>query len=178
MSATELSIQPLHAAQFSELYVEHNGWLQAWLRKKLRCSQQAADVAHDTFVQVLASHRVQEIVEPRAYLTTLAQRVLFNVWRRRDLEKAYLVTLAELPESVVPSLEDRALLLEVLSQIDTVLQTVSKQGRHVFLLNQLQDLTYREISIQLDMPLITVRRHMQRAIRACYLALHAEQCDA
>jgi len=32
------------------LYTDHQGWLQAWLRKKLGNAHQAADLAHDTFV--------------------------------------------------------------------------------------------------------------------------------
>ncbi|WP_416390945.1 sigma factor [Alloalcanivorax xenomutans] len=35
------------------LYSDHHGWLLGWLRKKLGCSQHAADMAHDTFVRVL-----------------------------------------------------------------------------------------------------------------------------
>ena len=37
----------------SGLYHAHHGWLYAWLRKKLNCSHNAADIAHDTFVRVM-----------------------------------------------------------------------------------------------------------------------------
>jgi RNA polymerase sigma-70 factor (ECF subfamily) len=35
------------------MYSEHHGWLHNWLRKKLGCSQHAADLAHDAFIRVL-----------------------------------------------------------------------------------------------------------------------------
>lgn len=174
MSAPELTSQPPHVTQFSVLYVDHHGWLQSWLCKKLGCVHRAADMTQDTFVQVLASRRAHEIVEPRAYLTTLAQRVLFNFWRRRDLERAYLQTLPERAQQIAPSLEDQQILLEALDQIDAVLQGLPKATRAVFVLNQLHELGYREIGERLNMSFITVRRHMQRAIRACYLALAYE----
>lgn len=170
MSMTE---SQLHSS-LQTLYVEHHHWLRNWLRGRLRCSQQAADLTHDTFIQLLSARQPALIVEPRAYLTTLAQRVLFNFWRRRDLERAYLQTLPEHAQQIAPSLEDQQILLEALDQIDAVLQGLPKATRAVFVLNQLHELGYREIGERLNMSFITVRRHMQRAIRACYLALAHE----
>src|SRR5256885_14470663 len=37
------------------LYVEHHGWLQGWLRRKLGNVFEASDIAHDTFVNVITS---------------------------------------------------------------------------------------------------------------------------
>ncbi|WZB75780.1 sigma factor [Achromobacter insuavis] len=37
------------------LYAEHHGWLRSWLRRKLGCPEQAADLAQDTFLRVLTS---------------------------------------------------------------------------------------------------------------------------
>ncbi|WP_269147395.1 sigma factor, partial [Herbaspirillum lusitanum] len=35
-------------------YSSHHGWLFGWLRKKLGCTHNAADVAQDTFVRIIA----------------------------------------------------------------------------------------------------------------------------
>lgn len=40
--------------------------MQAWLCKKLDCAHQAADLAHDTFVSLLAKPCAPD--QPRAYL--------------------------------------------------------------------------------------------------------------
>lgn len=150
-----------------ELYADHHGWLQAWLRRKLGCIDHAADLTQDTFVQLMTGIHPVRLGEPRAYLTVIAKRVLFNFWRRRDLENAYIEALANLPEDVAPSMEDRALVLEALEQIDRALAAIPAKARQVFLLSQLQELTYKEISEQLAMPVITVRRYMKLAIVAC-----------
>lgn len=150
-----------------ELYAHHHGWLQGWLRRKIGCSDHAADLTQDTFVQLLSGSHPNEFGEPRAYITVIAKRVLFNFWRRRDLENAYLDALAAMPEEVAPSMEDRALVLEALAQIDRALAAIPVKAKQVFLLNQLQELTYAEISAELKMPVITVRRYMKLAICAC-----------
>jgi len=46
------------------MYREHHGWLQGWLRRKLGCSQHAADLAHDAFIRVLMLAEPQNIKEP------------------------------------------------------------------------------------------------------------------
>src|SRR5690606_29397029 len=94
------------------LYVEHHDWLQGWLRRRLGDAHHAADLAHDTFVRVVAGRQAQKIQEPRAYLTTLAQRVLWNFWRRRELEQAWLDAVASLPQGLAPSPEDYLLVHE------------------------------------------------------------------
>ena len=33
---------------YERLYLEHHGWLLGWLRRRLECSETAADLAHDT----------------------------------------------------------------------------------------------------------------------------------
>lgn len=162
--------QTLASRPIGELYADHHGWLQGWLRRKLGCSDHAADLTQDTFVQLMTGVHPVSLSEPRAYLTVIAKRVLFNFWRRRDLENAYLEALAALPEDFAPSMEDRALVLEALEQIDQALAAIPAKAKQVFLLNQLQELTYYEISEQLAMPVITVRRYMKLAIAACCVA--------
>ena len=93
------------------LYRAHHGWLHNWLRAKLGDSFDAADLAQDTFVRVLRHrHELDALREPRAYLTTIAKRLVLNLHRRRSLERAYLDALATLPEAHAPSPEQGLLM--------------------------------------------------------------------
>ena len=44
-----------HHRAMHALYSEHHGWLQNWLRGKLGCAADAADLAQDTFLRILLS---------------------------------------------------------------------------------------------------------------------------
>lgn len=154
----------------ARFYDAHHDWLLGWLRSRLGCRQDAADLTQDTFIQIVAARNVEQIAEPRAFLATLAKRVMFNFWRRRDLERAYQEELAQLPTAWAPSAEDRALVLEALQLIAAALGELKPKARQVFLMSQLQELNYREIGERLDLPVITVRRYMTQALRACWLA--------
>ena len=115
------------AARVHELYCDHHGWLEGWLRQRLGNSFDAADLAHDTFLRVLGRGQRESIREPRAYLATIANGLVVSHWRRRDLERAWLETLAAQPQAVVPSVEDRAIILEVLERIARMLDGLPRR---------------------------------------------------
>lgn len=157
----------------AELYVSHHGWLHGWLRKKLGCHDRAADLAHDTFVRLLGQRQAPEQGEPRgeprALLTHIAKGLIIDHWRRQEVERAYLDAIAHLPEAVSPSPESRYLILETLYRIERMLHDMPARTREVFLLSQLDALTYAQIAEQLDISLITVKRHMKTGFIACLM---------
>lgn len=89
------------------LYSEHHGWLQNWLRGKLGCAADAADLAQDTFLRILLKRELREIGMPRAFLRTIARGLVIDHWRREELQRAYLESIAHLPEAQAPSPEAR-----------------------------------------------------------------------
>ena len=155
--------EPLHRQEIATLYADHHGWLQGWLRKKLGSTACAADVAQDTFVRLLDREDAVAAREPRAFLATVAQRVLFNHYRRQKLEEAYLEVLAQLPPLHAPSPEDRALLLATVFELDRMLDGLPPPVKRAFLLRQLDELPQEDIARQLGISLATVKRHLQRA---------------
>lgn len=155
----------------SGLYDAHHGWLATWLRKRLGHAGDAADLAQDTFVRVLR-HReaLTEVREPRAYLVTIARHLLLNHQRRRSLEQAYLAALAQAPEAVAPSPEDRLVILQTLEAIDALLDGLSARVRQAFLLAQLEHLSHEAIATRLGISVRTVQRHLATAYEQCLMA--------
>lgn len=153
------------------LYNAHHNWLTGWLRRRLGCPHNAADLAQDTFVKVLLARETPQLVEPRAFLTTIAKRVLCNHYRRQELERAYYQALAELPEAFAPSEEERAIILETLVELDQLLDGLPILVKHTFLLAQIDGLTHNEIAARLSISVATVKRHLTKAAMRCYFAL-------
>ncbi|GGJ84631.1 sigma-70 family RNA polymerase sigma factor [Pseudomonas matsuisoli] len=152
-------------------YTAHHSWLEQWLRRKLGNAWDAADLSQDTFIRVMSSAQpIGEVAEPRAYLRTIGNRLLINLYRRRSLEQAYLETLAAMPEDVAPSTEQRWLILEALQALDEMLNGLSAVVRRAFLMSQLEGLTYPEIAMRLGVSERTVKRHMALAYEHCLLS--------
>jgi len=173
LSATHPSARDLNSQQVGLLYQAHHNWLQGWLRSKLNCQSRAADLAQDTFLKLL-SQEYQSIDEPRAYLTTIAKRVLSNHRRRERIEQAYLETLAQRPEVCVPSAEEKAILMETLMQIDMALDGLPLVVRQTFFYAQLEGMKYSDIASTLDISVSTVKRYLIKASARCYFALADE----
>lgn len=174
MTAGESRAHP----EIESLYVDHHGWLRDWLRRRLGCTQSAADLAHDTFVRLLSRSDAVAAAEPRAFLATIAQGLVIDLHRRRTLERAYLEALANQPPAVAPSPETRMIVLEALMSIDRMLDGMKPAVRLAFMLSQIEGLTYREISAQLGVSLRTVNNHMMAALEHCHAVIADDPCRA
>lgn len=140
------------------------------LRLRLGCQHDAADMAAETFAQVVAMPDPQAIREPRALLTTIAKRLLFARWRRRDLERAYLEALAAEEPSFAPSEEEHYLVVESLLEIDRLLSELSSKARLAFLYSQVDGRTYASIAEELGVSIPRVQQYVIQGLKACYRA--------
>lgn len=153
------------------LYREHHDWLRHWLRKRLPCTENAADLAQDTFVRVLSSRQAFDLREPRAYLSSIARSLMIDGFRRRALEQSYLDALAAQPEPLDISPEERALIIETLLEIDRLLDGLGPRCREIFLLAQLDGLSHVEIGRRLGVSTNTVRKYVVRGLTQCLLLM-------
>jgi len=153
------------------LYQEHHPMLRGWLRQKLGCSEQASDLLHDAFIRLLKNGSALKLQEPKAYLMTVAKRVLIDHWRRQQIERAYLDALAHLPEQHGIDVAEQHLMLETLIRIDEMLDGLPVIVKKAFLHYQLDGLKQAEIAERLDVSLSSVKRYLVMAATQCFYAL-------
>lgn len=156
----------LHA-QLHLLYSDHHGWLLAWLRRKLGCPHQAADVAQNTFLRALTQPTSPaEWHQPRAWLTTTAQRLIVDAARRRALEQAYLAELSALAadHDTAPSPEELLAAVQMLTQLCAVLEAVSANARIAFVRHYLDGETHAVIAADLDVSTRMVQKYLAQVL--------------
>lgn len=172
-AVASLAVSP--PCSVDRLYADHHGWLLGWLRRKLGDAHQAADLAQDTFLRLLSTPAAEaalpDLHEPRAYLTTVAQRLLLNHYRRLSLERAWLEALALSPQAVAASPEERLSMLQSLQALDAMLAALPAKTRSAFLLSQLEGLSYGDIAAQLGVTVRSVKRYMAQAFEECLMLL-------
>lgn len=156
------------------LYVDHHGWLTAWLRRRLGCPEQAADLAHDTFLRLLtAKVPPAELVQPRAYLVTAARRLMLDRLRRQCVEQAYLDAMAQaaaLPQRA-PSPEALMSAIQAVEQLAAALATLAPKGREAFLLHYLEDLSQPVVAARLGISVRMVQKYLAQGLLRCHLVL-------
>ncbi|MNP39724.1 putative RNA polymerase sigma factor FecI [compost metagenome] len=173
---THIALASSSARQMAlhSLFGDHHGWLLSRLRARLGCTHDAADMAAEVFVQVVALPELQAIREPRALLTTIAKRLMYDSWRRRDLERAYLEVLALHPPVFEPSPEVRALAIEALLEIDALLAGLSARARTAFLCSQVDGMKYADIAELIGVSTIRVRQYVAKGLKLCCQGLVRE----
>ncbi len=160
---------PPSADTLDALYQGHHGWLLGWLRRRLRCPDNAADLAHDTFIRVLSAGPYVAPGEPRAFLATVARRLLIDSGRRQRLEQAYRDELEQWASSQeqAPSPEQILQAVQVLESIDRALARTKPRVRETFILRYLEGLNQNEIAARLNVSLRTIQLDLVLALEAC-----------
>lgn len=170
------AVQPNPLHDIDALYVCHSDWLFAWLRRKLACPEEEADVLHDTFMRVLAvPDALSEVREPRAYLTTTAKHLMIDRARRRRVECACLDELTLRCEQFghAPSPEQRMAQAQTLQHTSTMLETLSPSAREAVRLRYIEGQSHACIAEQLGKSTRMVRKYLVQAVERCSTCMRA-----
>lgn len=154
-------------SRFSHIYKEDHPWLERRLRDGLRNREDAQDVASETFTQLLQAPALHQLNEPRAMLITIARRLTWRLWRRRELERAWLDMMCHQPEAVAPSAESRVQMMQALQSLDATLDALSTRARTAFLYSQIDGMTHVDIAARLNVSPTMVRKYIAQALRRC-----------
>ena len=71
-----------HFGLIGQMFKSDYSWLCTRVSRAMGCAHGAQDIASETFLRVLALPDPSQIREPRALLTTIARRLMYEGWRR------------------------------------------------------------------------------------------------
>lgn len=155
-------------AQLHRLYQEHHGWLCSLLRRRLGNSCDAADLAHDIYLQLLRKGHIPTAAECRRHLMQIAKGKVIDLYRRRALEARYLEQQSYQPDAQAPSEELRAMQREALGAVASALQRQSPKIRQALLLSRLGGLGYQDIASQLQVSVSSVEKYIAQGVQSCH----------
>jgi len=156
------------------LYREHHSWLYAWLKKKMRCPQHAADLSHDTFTRLLSLSDVPCLREPRAYLLVTANRLMITQNRRRKVEEEVLCSMATLfSENTCQDVAHIVAIRQLLERtVLMLIEELDKRSRQAFLMARIDGMTYAEIAQRLNVSESRVKQYLIKALAYCHSRLY------
>lgn len=155
-------------SNLESLYCSHHGWLQGWLRRRLGNAFDAADLAHDAFIRLMQTPRqFDSPPQARAYLRTTANNLCVDLWRRRQIEQAWLDALATRTAAVMPSAEHQAMVLQALQEIDTMLRSLPPKAARAFMMAVAGEMTHQEVAEALGVSTRTVTTYVGQAMLHC-----------
>lgn len=167
--------EPVLRQHVENLYADHHDWLRGWLRRRLGDRADASDLAHDTFIRLVQRPRCfDSSQQARAYLRTVANGLCIDLWRHREIERAWLQTLAQQPEAHAPSAEQQASVLQALYEIDAMLRQFAPRVARAFVLTAACGMTHQEVAGELGVSSRMVRHYITQAMLHC-MQLEARQ---
>lgn len=147
------------------LYQQHHSWLYRLLNRKLNNQADAADLAQDAFINLLSKPKNFDGEQgARNYLSRIATGLCVDFWRRKKIEQAYLEVLAQREESLEVSPEQQQVLIQTLFEVDKLLSQLPEKVSAVFILAQLDGLSYQQIAQQQQISLRSVNNYMAIAL--------------
>ena len=157
-------------SNIDNLYQDNHSWLVQLLMRKLNCPFDAADIAQDAFVRLLINPKTFATkIEAKVYLGKLGKGLSIDLWRRRQIEYAWLSELANRDQQVHISAEHQQSILETLNEIDQMLLSLPNNVATTLILNRLNGFTYKLISQQLGVSERMIGKYMVTAILHCSL---------
>lgn len=154
--------------EIEDLYQAHCGWLRAWLMRRLGSDSDAADLTQDAFLRLLVAPRGFDSPQgARAYLRSMGKGLCIDLWRRREVERAWRETLTQ--HAVAPSPEQQAIVIETLLEVGAMLRRLPPKVADAFMMAQVEGLKYREIAERLGVSERMVKKYLAQALVHCAL---------
>ncbi len=152
-----------------EFYQQQHRALISFLQSKLGSTQEAHDVAQQTYERLLTNSKTQSINNPRAFVFRVANNLAIDHLRQRkvrgddevgDFDYGEIVSTSLSPEEQV----DNELMVAL---VRLFIAELPPKCRSAFLHYKFEELEYAEIASALGLSQSMVRKYVLRAIAYC-----------
>ena len=152
--------------------------LARWLTRN---EHDAEDIVQEAFLRALRSFDTFTVGrDPRAWLLTIIRNCCHDWYRKNQVHQSAVeldadsqpaATAWSNPEATLLKSEDSQMLREAM-------EALPFEYREILILRELEDLSYKEIALIVDVPLGTVMSRLSRARKELYLRLRRPQSEA
>lgn len=151
---------------FDELYQKYWKALFNSAYKRLLVKEEAEEIIQDLFVRIWIKRSQLEITSTlEAYLFGALRYSIYNFIRNKQVRDAYLDHLGHVSEVNQSYIEDTLYYEELTEALSVTIEKLPEKYKSVYLLSRNENLSYKEISKNLRIPLDTVEKHMGKALK-------------
>jgi RNA polymerase sigma-70 factor (ECF subfamily) len=153
---------------FMHHILPHEAALKRWLsRRRAPAAFDVDDIVQESYALLAERERIDDILNPRAYLFQVAHSLVVRSIRRARIVS--ILAVEDLPaldladEAATP--EQSAIAHDDLRELAEVIATMPGQTREAFVLRRVRGLSQREIASRMGLSENTVEKHIVRGIR-------------
>ena len=152
---------------FAANILPHEASLRRWLARLRLQDSDALDIIQESYALLLERERLDDILNPRAYLFQVAHSLMMrNIRRARivpilAIEELGTIEIAD--KAATP--EQKAIGLDDLRHLSELIADMPEQARQAFVFRRIHTLSQREIAQRMGISESTVEKHIARGIR-------------
>lgn len=154
--------------QLAWIAARYYGSLVRFFKRRSRSSEDAADLAQDTFAR-LAAADLREIRKPASFLFTTALNLLRDRARSAQMRQDECTVPAEEAQLVCPAPQAERVLdgEKRIRVLEAALRELSPKCRAVFVLFHFDGVSQREIADRLRISVSMVEKYVRQAVNHC-----------
>jgi RNA polymerase sigma-70 factor (ECF subfamily) len=149
--------------QIDLLYRDEAATLRRRLRARVGSTEEAGDLVQEAFARLLGAHLASGVRDPAAFLNRIIRNLLIDRSRRTSARAPH-VELADSDAAVPPGQSDAIEVEQMRERYREAVAELPERMREVFILHRVDELSYREIAVRLDISIRTVEWHIAQAI--------------
>lgn len=163
------SISPDHALYWNDSLAEE---LLHFLTRRLRCSDTAAEITHETYIRFCQTSQTTPVNNARALAYRIALNLAVDYQRKAKVRSDRAVegdfeAFADSFQSTEAGPEQIAIAQQNLTTLEQALMELPTDCRNAFLWRGIDGLTYLEIAARLGISESMVNKHLTRATAHC-----------
>jgi RNA polymerase sigma-70 factor (ECF subfamily) len=153
---------------FMHHILPHEPALRSWLsRRRAPAAFDIDDIVQESYTLLAERERLDDILNPRAYLFQVAHSLVVRNIRRARIVPILAVEdlgLLDFPDGAATP-EQNAIAHDDLRQLAEVIASMPGQTHEAFVLRRIRGLSQREIAAEMGLSENTVEKHIVRGIR-------------
>jgi len=151
---------------FEEIYSRYWDFLTQLASKHLQSKQKAEDIVQEIFISFYNRRDTFELsVSLRAYLSQALKFKIMNEFRSRVVRDTYTKHMRYTYSYSTHTIHHICETKELAYNIDRSINLLPEKCKQAFLLSRSEDLSYKDISGQLNISVSTVEKHISKALK-------------
>lgn len=161
---------------FRVIYDRYRKKVYSYALKILKEEDRSEDIVHEVFINIWQHERLKEIENLESYLRITTRNATLKLLRRQKLERRVSTEQAVRWEDLCEATEQGILWNDTRKILQKGVDYLPPQQKIVFQLCRDEGLKYEEIAERMSISRLTVKTHMQHALRflRTYLSRHTD----
>ena len=151
---------------FGELYARFRKPLMYSCKKYMKNETESEDIVHDVFLRLWETrHSLNPERSFAGYVQILVHNSIMYKFRQSDIHSRFIQHALMSAGNLTNETEDAVIGNDHVKLLDELIESLPPRQKEIFRLNHIEELTYKEISELLQMPIDNVRKNASLALK-------------